>query len=136
MFKVIYLTGRFPHKSSTVNSYIFLLCDFDTNVILFEPLKTRRSKEIATVYTKCYNKLNKNLLTPCLYISDNEYSAGLKLAIIKIMQSTNLSFHVNIVATPLKQPSELLKPFFLSGLTKCDRNYLIHRWDRLLPQCE
>ena len=33
------LTGRFPHKSSRGNSYIFLMYDYETNSILIEPLK-------------------------------------------------------------------------------------------------
>ena len=47
------LTGRFPHKPSRENSYLFVLYDYDTNAILFEPLKTRQAHEITTAFKKC-----------------------------------------------------------------------------------
>lgn len=53
------LTGPFPHKSSRGNQYLFFLYNYDTNIILFEPLKIRQSKEITSAYDKCYAKLAK-----------------------------------------------------------------------------
>ena len=77
------LTGQFPHKSSRGNEYLFVLYDYDTDAILFEPLKNRQAKEITKAFDKCIEKLAKNLLPPKLYVMDNECSADLKLAIIK-----------------------------------------------------
>ena len=53
------LTGRFPHKSSRGNTYLFVLYDYNTNAILFEPLKTRQAYERTAAFQKCINKLSK-----------------------------------------------------------------------------
>lgn len=37
------LTGRFPHKSTRSNQYLLVVYDYDSNVILFNPSKTRQA---------------------------------------------------------------------------------------------
>ena len=37
-------TGRFPHKSTRGNEYLFTLYDYDANIILQHPLKSRQGK--------------------------------------------------------------------------------------------
>ena len=37
-------TGRFPHKSTRGNQYLFTLYDYDSNAILQHPLKNRQVK--------------------------------------------------------------------------------------------
>ena len=77
------LTGTFPHKSSRGNQYLLLLYDFDSNVILVEPLKTRQAGEM----TKAWTILQKNLIhsghITKNYIVDNEYDTDLKQALSK-----------------------------------------------------
>ena len=51
------LTGQFPHKSSRGNSYLFVLYDYDTNAILFDPLKTRQAHEITTAFKKIHQQI-------------------------------------------------------------------------------
>ena len=53
-------TGCLPHKFSRGNQYLFILYDFDGNVILAELLKIRKSKEIVNVSTKYYDRLTSN----------------------------------------------------------------------------
>ena len=43
-------TGRFPHKSTICNDYLFILYDYDANIILQHPLKSRQGKEIADAF--------------------------------------------------------------------------------------
>ena len=131
------LTGQFPHKSSRGNQYLFVLYDYDTNAILFEPLKTRQSKEITNAYDKCYAKLAKNLTAPKLYILDNECSADLKLAIIKKNAKYELVPPHQHRRNAAEKAIRTLKNHLLSGLATCDNQFPIHEWDRLLPQqCE
>ena len=40
------LTGRFPYVSSRGNQYLVVMYDYDTNSIVFQPIKIRQSKEI------------------------------------------------------------------------------------------
>ena len=53
-------TGRFPHKSSRGNQYLFTLYDYVGNVTLGEPLKSRGGKIIAAAFTKCYARLTRH----------------------------------------------------------------------------
>ena len=77
------LTGRFPHKSTRGNQYLFVLYDYDSNAILCEPLKTRQAHEITQAYNKVFKKLTQHTSEPRLFILDNECSNDLKLSIIK-----------------------------------------------------
>ena len=43
-------TGKFPYISSRGNQYIFTMHDYDSNVILLHPLKTKQGKEIVTAF--------------------------------------------------------------------------------------
>ena len=130
------LTGRFPHKSSRGNEYLFVLYNYDTNAILFEPLKNRQAKEITQAFNKCISKLSKNLLLPKLYVMDNECSADLKLAIIKNKGSYELVPPHQHRRNSVEKAIRTLKNHLLSGLATCDENYHIHEWDRILPQCD
>ena len=130
------LTGRFPHKSSRGNSYLFVLYDYNTNAILFEPLKTRQAREITTVYEKCVAKLSKKLLLPKIYIMDNECSIDLKKVILKNNGTYELVPSHQYRRNSAEKAIRTLKNHLLSDLATCDTNYPIHEWDRLLPQCE
>ena len=77
------LTGRFPHKSTRGNQYLIVFYDYDSNAILFEPLKTRQAQEIMQAFYKIVNKLTKYSKEPKLFILDNECSNDLKISILK-----------------------------------------------------
>ena len=53
-------TGKFPHKSTHGNQYLFTLYDYDSNAIFSIPLKTRGNKEIASAFTECHKKLTRH----------------------------------------------------------------------------
>ena len=76
------LTGRFPHKSTRGNQYIFTLYDYDGNTILGKPLKSRQGKVIATAFTTCYERLTKHGRAVELFVLDNECFNDLKLVIL------------------------------------------------------
>ena len=44
------LTGRFPYRSSRGNQYLLLMYDYDSNAILVEPLKNRKSETILNAW--------------------------------------------------------------------------------------
>ena len=45
------LPGRFPFISSRGNNYIFIMYDFDSNAILAEPIKSRKTKHLIECFT-------------------------------------------------------------------------------------
>ena len=129
-------TGQFPHKSSRGNQYLFVLFDYDTNAILFKPLKMRQSKEITNTYTKCYAKLAKTLTTPKLYVLDNECSTDLKLATIQNNAKYELVLPHQHRRNAAEKAIRTLKNHLLSGLATYDNQFPIREWDCLQPQCE
>ena len=63
--------GRFPHKALQGNIFMyFSFYDYDTNSIIVEPLKIRQSKEITSLFYKCYCTLSKKLAQSKLFILD------------------------------------------------------------------
>ena len=71
------LTGRFPYISSRGNKCLLKKYDHGANVILAGPLKTRQSKEIATVWEAKKLQLAKNGHDIKYYIIDNKWSKDL-----------------------------------------------------------
>ena len=130
------LTGRFPHASSRGNQYIFVLYDYDGNVILGETLKSRQSKVIATAFTKYYQRLTQHGHAVELFVLDNECSNDLKLAIL----STDAEFQLVPPHQHRRNAAErairTYKNHLLAGLATCDPDFPVEEWDRLLFQCE
>ena len=71
------LAGVFPIMSNQGMKYIFILYDYDTNVILASPMKSRKGEEIVRAYEDCYKQLKDTGVTilghkPVLQYLDNE----------------------------------------------------------------
>jgi hypothetical protein len=43
-------TGRFPVVSSKSNKYIMILCDYDSNAIMTQPIKDRTAPELLRAF--------------------------------------------------------------------------------------
>jgi hypothetical protein len=76
-------TGRFPIQLSRGYQYVFILYEYDSNAILFKPLKTRQAMDITTAWTKLHHKLQANGFPPTLHILDKECSQVMKQAFAK-----------------------------------------------------
>jgi hypothetical protein len=72
-------TGCFPITSSHGNKYIMVLYDYDSNVILAEPLKSRSELKMVQGYSKLHGPLTEHGLKPILQKLDNEAPSGLKI---------------------------------------------------------
>ena len=82
--------GRFSHKSTRGNKYVFTLYDYDVNIILQHPLKSHQGKEIAGAFHAIFSKLTTHGHATKLFILDNECSNDLKLALL----NTNSTFEL------------------------------------------
>ena len=69
---------------------MFTLYDYDANIILQHPLKSRQGKEIADTFHATFLKSTKHGYATKLFILDNECSNDLKLAIL----NTNSTFEL------------------------------------------
>ena len=64
-------TGRFPHQLSRGDNHILVCYDYDSNVILTEPIKNREAELITNAWYKCHKILTKNGHVTTKYILDN-----------------------------------------------------------------
>ena len=85
------LTGRFPHVSSRGNKYIFVMYDFDSNLIQGEAIKNRQAKTLVDAWKKLHTNLTRHGHPTRHFILDNECSNDLKAALTKHNKSYELT---------------------------------------------
>ena len=126
------LTGRFIAPSTTGNQYLFILYDHDSNCILAEPLKTRKSADILTAFKTLHTKLCKAGLPPQLQRLDNECSDSLK----EFMIAEHIDYQLVPPNVHRRNAAErairTFKNHFVAGLCSVDKDFPIKLWDRLV----
>ena len=65
------LIGYLPHKSICGNFYVMLVYEFDSNMILAEPIKNRQAETICDEFIKMHKILKSRGRDPKVYIMDN-----------------------------------------------------------------
>ena len=68
------MTGRFPHKSSRGNQYIYVLYDYDSNMICVKAIPNRQGNTIKKCWEELYHRITKNGHQISHFILDNELS--------------------------------------------------------------
>ena len=51
-------TGKFPVRSSQGNQYLMIMCEMDSDAILFEPMRDRTAGEMVKIYQRLVDRLN------------------------------------------------------------------------------
>ena len=128
------LTSRFPHISSRSNKYIFVMYNFDLNLIQGEPIKNRQAKNLTDTWEKLHSNLTKHGHPTKNFILNNECSKDLKAALTKnneIYELTPPNMHQRNTA---ERAIRTYKKHVLAGLDTCNPFFPISEWDRLLPQ--
>ena len=74
------LAGAFPQKSNRGNLYVMVVYDYDSNIILAEPIKDRQAATILDVFLKTHKVLKAIYREPKVYIMVNKFSSDLKEA--------------------------------------------------------
>eukprot|EP00957_Ditylum_brightwellii_P098209 7483115-Ditylum_brightwellii.AAC.1 len=77
------LTGRFPYKLSQGYEYIYVLYNFDANVILAAAIKNHQAKQITDAWSTLHKKLTKHGHETKHFILDSKVGATLKAALTK-----------------------------------------------------
>jgi hypothetical protein len=128
-------SGRFPTTSSRGNKYVMILYDYDSNAILAEPLKSKSEGEMIRAYTKLHEYLSGRGLKPRLQKLDNECPAGLK----RFMTQNEVDFqlvppHIH-QRNSAKRAISSWKDHFIASLSSTDKQFPMHLWCRVIPQC-
>ena len=58
------LTWNFPVKYASGKQYVFLLCDYDSNIIFVRHLRSRRGTAIVAIYDSIHAHLYTKSITP------------------------------------------------------------------------
>jgi hypothetical protein len=72
------LTGKFPMRSSKVNSYVMVCYVYDCNYVKVFPIKSRSASEWVNAYDHIHQELTAKGFKPKLQTLDNEALAALK----------------------------------------------------------
>jgi hypothetical protein len=128
-------TGRFPTTSSRGNKYVMILYNYDSNAILAKPLKSKSEGEMIRAYTKLHEYLSNRGPKLRLQKLDNECPAGLK----RFMTQNEVDFqlvppHIHR-RNSAKCAISSWKDHFIAGLSSTDKQFPMHLWCRLIPQC-
>jgi hypothetical protein len=128
-------TGRFPTTSSQGNKYIMILYNHDSNAILAEPLKSKSEGKMIRAYSKLHEYLSDRGLKLRLQKLDNECPTGLK----RFMKKNEVDYQLVPPHIHRRNSSERAisswKNHFIAGLSSTDKQFPMHLWCRLIPQC-
>jgi hypothetical protein len=127
-------TGRFSVVASKGNKYIFILYDYGSNAILVQPIKDRTAPELLRAFQVMEQELVARGPTPKLMKLDNEASKLLKT----YLHQQNITFQLVSPYSHRRNAAERairsFKDHLIAGLCSTDKSFLMHLWDRLLPQ--
>jgi hypothetical protein len=130
------LTGKFPVRSSKGNSYVMVCYVYDCNYVKVIPMKSRSASEWVKAYDTIHQDLTVKGFKPKLQTLDNEALAALKV----FFTANDVDYQLvpprchrrNAVERAIRT----FKEPFVAGLSSVDPTFLLHLWDRLLPQAE
>jgi hypothetical protein len=129
-------TGRFPTTSSQGNKFVMIQYKYDSNTILAEPLKSKSEGEMIRAYTKLHEYLSGRGFKLRLQKLDNECPAKLKRL---FMTQNEVDFQLMPPYIHRHNSAERAisswKDHFIAGLRSTDKQFPMHLWFRLIPQC-
>jgi hypothetical protein len=127
-------TGKFTFPSSNGNNYLFILYYYNSNLILAEPMKSRRAQDIMSAYKTVHTKLCCAGLKPKLTRLNNENSTTLKT----FLNKENIDYQLVPPGTHRRNAAEhaiqTFKNHFIAGLCSVDKDFPLHLWDCLVEQ--
>jgi hypothetical protein len=127
-------TGTFTVVSIKGNKYIMILYDYDSNVILAQPIKDRTSPELLRAFQVMEQELVARGLKPKYMKLDNEASKLLKT----YLHQQNITFQLVPPYRHRRNAAERairsFKYHLIAGLCSTEKSFPMHLWDRLLPQ--
>ena len=112
-----------------------ILYDYDSNAIDAEPLNSKSEGKMIRAYTKLPAFLSDRGLKLRLQKLDNECPTGLK----RFMTQNDVEYqlvppHIH-QRNSAKRAISTWKDHFIAGLSSTDKQFPMHLWCRLVPQC-
>jgi hypothetical protein len=129
-----YLTGGFPKRSHSGNKNILVLYDYDSNIVLTAPMKSRGDKEMVRAFDLLIQSLIMHDLRPFLKRLENDASLALRYYLTE--QGTDYQLappHIHW-RNNAERAIQTFKNHFVSRICSVDPNFPLKLWDKLLPQ--
>jgi hypothetical protein len=127
-------TGQFITPSTTGNNYLFVIYDFDSNLVWAERMKNRKADNMVQAYCKIHMMLVKAGLRPRLQHLDNECSNALKEFLKEQKVDYQLAPPGIHQRNAVERAIQTFKNHFIAGLCSTDTAFPLHLRDKLLPQ--
>ena len=128
------LTGKFPVTSISGHKYVMVLYHYDSNGIIFRPMKNRSDIEAMRVYEDMYNYLKARNCKPKLNIMDNKSSTSVKRYItnenVKFSTGRTKNHYINAAERAIRT----FKNNFVAGLSPLHSKFPLYLWNKLIPQ--
>eukprot|EP00957_Ditylum_brightwellii_P202318 15329632-Ditylum_brightwellii.AAC.2 len=105
-------TGKFHHKSSRGNKYLYVLYNFDANAILAEPIPNQQAKTLVNAWTKLHTVITQHGHPTKHFILDNEISKKFKGTLTKYTKTFELAPPISTEETLQNMPSAHTKITF------------------------
>lgn len=127
-------TGAFPISSISGNKYIFVIYDYDSNLIYGIPISSRSKAQLTHATSSILTLLKSRGLQPKLQRLDNEISKELEHLLHKEgvnYQLTPTGMHQRNSA---EKAIQIYKNHFIAGLCTTNPTFPTNLWDKLVPQ--
>jgi hypothetical protein len=128
------LLGRYPVTSRRGNKYMFVLYDYDSNLIIAEPIKSRNASNLVNGFDICYKALTMNGFKAKTIRLDNEISKEF----IQYLNKENLTYQLASLGdhrvNPAEQAIQTYENHFIALLSGTNPSYPANCWDLLIPQ--
>ena len=125
-------TGRFIAPSSEGNNQLFILYDYDSNLIHAEPMRSKSGSEILGAYKRAHKMLCDAGLRPKLQRMDNECSEALQ----QFMTTEHIDYQFVPPGCHRRNAAErairTFKNHFLAMLCSADRETHKKNWQAFL----
>jgi hypothetical protein len=128
------LPGRYLVTSRRGNKYMFVLHDYDSNLIIAEPIESRNASDLVNGFDTCYKALTKNGFRAKKIRLDNKISKDF----IQYLNKENLTYQLaspgDHRVNPAERSIQTYKNHFIAMLSGTDPSYPTNCWDLLIPQ--
>ena len=127
-------TGAFPITSISGNKYIFVIYDYDSNLIYGIPIPSRSKAQLTSATSTILTLLKSRGLKPKLQRLDNEISKELE----ELLDNEGIDYQLTPTGMHRRNSAEkavqIYKNHFISGLCTTNPSFPTNLWDKLIPQ--
>jgi hypothetical protein len=127
------LTGIFPTNSLSGNKCILIIYDYDSNIVLSDPMKNRGYKDMVRVFDLLFQSLIIRGFKPSLQRLENEASLALRNYLTKQGIDYQLAPPYIHQRNNAERAIHNFKHHFIAGICSVDPNFPLKLWDKLLP---